>query len=61
MARRSEEQQTTHDKGVLAEAKELERDGWNVRADVTGEDFEQPPEVSGTDLTYLQRSMAEPG
>lgn len=47
MARRSQEQQTAHDKGVLAEARELERDGWNVRADVTEEEFEQPPEVGG--------------
>lgn len=47
MASRSREQQSAHDKGVLAEARELDRDGWNVRADVPGDEFDEPPEVGG--------------
>lgn len=47
MAHRSREQRNTHDKGVLAEARELDQNGWNVRADVSGHGFNPPPKVGG--------------
>ena len=41
MALRSRRAQEAHDKGVRAEALELHRDGWNVRADLSG--WSKPP------------------
>lgn len=45
MARRRRVAQTAHDKGVRAEAKELEKKGWTVRADVSG--WPTPRTVNG--------------
>lgn len=48
MAHRSREEQKAHDKGVLATARELDRKGWNVRADhLSGHKWDTPPEVNG--------------
>lgn len=45
MARRTKSQQTAHDKRVASHARTLDRDGWNVRADVDG--WPQPDTVNG--------------
>lgn len=48
MAHRSRAEQQAHDKGVLAEARALDRDGWNVKADVSGHGYGQPPTINGS-------------
>lgn len=48
MAHRSPEDQEAHDKGVLATASELNKNGWDVRADhLQGHGYDKPPEVGG--------------
>jgi len=48
MAHRSREEQKAHDKGVLAEARELDREGWDVKADhISGHGFGTPPTING--------------
>lgn len=47
MAHRTPSEQKAHDSGVLAETRELERKGWNVRADVSGHGYGRPPTVAG--------------
>jgi len=48
MAHRSRKKQEAHDKGVLAEARELDREEWEVKADhVSGHGFETPPKING--------------
>lgn len=46
MANRSQKQQTAHDKGVRAEARELNKKGWNVKADHLAK-WPNPPKVNG--------------
>jgi len=45
LARRDAKAQEAHDKGVLAEALELRRAGWNVLADLSG--WSRPPLIAG--------------
>jgi hypothetical protein len=48
MAHRSRDEQQAHDKGILAEARELDRNGWEVRADhISGHGFDTPPKING--------------
>lgn len=47
MAHRSRDVQKAHDKGVLAEARDLEKKGWDVKADITGHGYGNPPSVNG--------------
>lgn len=47
MAHRSPKQRKAHNKGVLHEARDLESDGWNVRADhLPDHDWESPPTIA---------------
>lgn len=45
MASRSRRDENAHDKGVERVADRLERDGWNVRADIAG--WPQPRTIAG--------------
>lgn len=48
MAHRSQEEQKAHNKGVLAEARELDRKGWDVKADhVSRHGYGTPPPING--------------
>ncbi|WP_042662734.1 hypothetical protein [Haloferax sp. ATB1] len=47
MAHRSRDVQKAHDKGVLAEARDLEKKGWDVKADISGHGYGSPPTVNG--------------
>lgn len=48
MADRSQEDQELHDRAVLAEARELQRNDWDVRADIDiGQDWDEPPVLNG--------------
>lgn len=46
MARRNTSDQKAHDKGIRKTANELDRGGWNVRADHISS-YESPPTVNG--------------
>ena len=49
MADRSQEAQELHDRAVLAEARELNRSGWEVKVDHPGEHgWEEPPVLNGS-------------
>ncbi|WP_158666611.1 hypothetical protein [Salinibacter altiplanensis] len=41
-----------HREGVLREARDLKRDGWNVRVDVAGSEFENRPPTLGNEWPY---------
>lgn len=45
MAKRTKKNQTAHDKGVQAQARKLDQDGWEVHADVSG--WPNPPTING--------------
>jgi len=45
MAHRDAATQSRHDRGVRIEAEELEDNGWNVRADLDGNKYDEPPEI----------------
>jgi hypothetical protein len=48
MAHRSRQEQEAHDKGVLAEARHLEREGWSVQADhLPDHEWNRPPTIAG--------------
>lgn len=48
MAHRSPAKQEAHDKGVLAAARELDREGWSVQADpIPDHKWDRPPVIAG--------------
>jgi len=48
MADRSQEAQELHDRAVLSEARELDRNGWDVKVDHPGDHgWEEPPVLNG--------------
>jgi len=48
MADRSQEAQELHDRAVLSEARELDRNGWDVKVDHTGDHgWEEPLVLNG--------------
>ena len=46
MAGRTRTAQSAHDKGVIAEARQLERGGWTVKADHVNQ-WPNPPKING--------------
>lgn len=60
MAHRSPKEQKAHDKGVVAEARELD-DGWNVMADIEDHKWSTPSKINGRipDVSATKNNMKQ--